>query len=513
MDTKRARDSKPFEKWMLSLFAFSNEFHAKIKKTLGPFRKAEQFGSTEELWKGEMLMAIGEVGMAWSSGSGVYRRARASDDDFYAGISGASEKTEEKNGGKVLGLTMIPYGNTNISYGMKAQYAAGSTEENPIIQVTSNYGGKTVSYNVNIREVDPENAFWLEMFALCSYADDKGLGKGGTFGSWQKLKVYAENAGENGYCGNPGGYNDFLYKKFDWKNIIGRMMEDFLRAGIYDQYQDGKNLISMFESVENTQTGAVQGKAGTNKANPDGEEEKKLGEMDTEDLMEFLREKKEEIFEKLRNGDTEPSFQIGASSFTEKEWEEFLGKFDSIEEAIRELVAEERERREAAKSEEEIRTEQEAKNWEGLVSESTSCTYSSSEPEKEEITYITWYTEDGIYCRQAGQTEGYFWSLEFDDPSRYQRVMGFLKQFPADENLRFAAHENFWQDFLAGKIEEEDFVKFFNSTNHGIPDYTYTEGDSTYIDKEKLKYASYMNPFGNQMLTQTELMAKQAESC
>ena len=101
--------------------------------------------------------------------------------------------------------------------------------------------------------------------------------------------------------------------------------------------------------------------------------------------------------------------------------------------------------------------------------------------------------------------------MEFDDPSQYQKVIEFLKQFPADENLRFAAHEIFWQDFLAGKIDEADFAAFFGTTDHGIPDYTYTEGDSTYIDKEKVKYAPYMNPFGNQMLTQTELMAKQAE--
>ena len=87
-------------------------------------------------------MAIGGVGTARDCQSGVYRRARAADSDFYAGISGASEMTEEKNQSKVLGLTMIPYGNTNISYGMKAQYAAGSTDENPVIQVTSNYGGK-----------------------------------------------------------------------------------------------------------------------------------------------------------------------------------------------------------------------------------------------------------------------------------------------------------------------------------------------------------------------------------
>ena len=134
-------------------------------------------------------MAVGGVGAAYSWQSDAYRRTQTADKEFFAGITETSEKTEKKSSGKVIGLTTIPYENSNLSYGLTARYAADSTEENPIIQVTSNYGGKTVSYNVNIKEVNPENASQLEMFALCSYADDKGLGKGGTFGSYHKLKL------------------------------------------------------------------------------------------------------------------------------------------------------------------------------------------------------------------------------------------------------------------------------------------------------------------------------------
>lgn len=470
-------------------------------------------------------MAVGGVGAAYSWQSDAYRRTQTADKEFFAGITETSEKTEKKSSGKVIGLTTIPYENSNLSYGLTARYAADSTEENPIIQVTSNYGGKTVSYNVNIKEVNPENASQLEMFALCSYADDKGLGKGGTFGSYHKLKLYAENAELNGYCENLGGYNDFLYKEYDWKGIIDQMMGDYLDAGMYGQYQDGKNLLTMFENCKNTKVQTVPASqaarnasipsGGTRKApkpDPSGTEEvpqKELWEMNVQEMRQVIQEKIDEIFTKLQTGDTEPSFQIGAQSFTEKEWDEFLAKFDSLQDAIRKLMEEERERLEKAELADKMQQGEEG--VEALVSESTTCTYPSSDSQKEDVKYITWYTEEGIYCRQAGQTEGYLWSLEFEDPSQYNKVMEFLRQFPSDENLRFAAHENFWRDFLAGKIDEEDFVNFFNSTDHGIPNYTITEGDSMYIDKEKIKYAPYMNSFGNEMYTREEFQKKWEE--
>ena len=65
------------------------------------------------------------------------------------------------------------------------------------------------------------------------------------------------------------------------------------------------------------------------------------------DYNEILRQKISEIFIKIQNGDTESTYQIGAQSFTEKEWEEFLEKFDSIEEAIQELIKEEQAKKEA----------------------------------------------------------------------------------------------------------------------------------------------------------------------
>lgn len=65
----------------------------------------------------------------------------------------------------------------------------------------------------------------------------------------------------------------------------------------------------------------------------------------TEDTVELLKEKMNEILDKLRKGNTETRFRIGAQSFTEKEWDRLLERFDSAEDAVRELMKEEQEQR------------------------------------------------------------------------------------------------------------------------------------------------------------------------
>lgn len=60
----------------------------------------------------------------------------------------------------------------------------------------------------------------------------------------------------------------------------------------------------------------------------------------TAECMAFLHEKSEEILEKLRNGETEVSYQIGAESYTEKEWDKLLKKFDDIQEDVRRKMEE-----------------------------------------------------------------------------------------------------------------------------------------------------------------------------
>ena len=74
---------------------------------------------------------------------------------------------------------------------------------------------------------------------------------------------------------------------------------------------------------------------GNKSANISSDSEKKTSFLDT------FKELKEEMREKIENGEKEESFDIGAQSFTLKEWDTFIQKFDKAEETIQREIKEE----------------------------------------------------------------------------------------------------------------------------------------------------------------------------
>lgn len=69
-----------------------------------------------------------------------------------------------------------------------------------------------------------------------------------------------------------------------------------------------------------------------------------VANMSRVELMNCINEKKKEIAEKVKNGDTEPSFAIGAESYTVKEWDRLMQKIDKNIEAVRKEQEERREK-------------------------------------------------------------------------------------------------------------------------------------------------------------------------
>ncbi len=435
------------------------------------------------------------------SRTNFYQYARQNDVKTTASELGAVTVAETEDEGEFLGLTMVPEEGQFVTYGMRAMLSDRSTSDNPIVQVVSNLGGKKVIYNVEVNKVNPLNATQLEMFALLSYTDKMDITDGGTFGSHQQLEVYGQNASSIGFCNSLSGADTFLHERFNWASIMEKMVQVYRDAGIDKQAEECKALFDLFgtyieQSKKEEKTATDFSRFAPNapdkakQAFLEATEENGYNESERMDYAKFLEEKINEIFVKIKNGDTETSYQIGAQSFTEKEWEEFLDKFDSVEEAIQELMKEEQERKEAE-----------------LTTESTSCTYEASDSDDEDVRYITWYTEEGIFCRKAGQTEGYEWSIAFENKEQYDKVMEFIGQFPSDWNMRFAAHENFWNDFLNNEIDMDGFMEFINGTNKGIPDFSITVGDSMYVDKDKVQWAKYTNPLGAGFYTAEEIGA------
>lgn len=278
---------------------------------------------------------------------------------------------------------------------------------------------------------------------------------------------------------------------------------------------------------------------------------------DEKDSRELLQGKIEEMQENVEAGDVnqEPVFQIGASEFTEKEWDTFLKNFDDSQEelweemklaherALEEVQIKEEIRAkqlEAVQKEEQIQEEQleklqedaeiqkedlkelqeqervqnevydekeiktktliEKSEAELLTSEYVSCTYADQnfdqDSEPKDWHYITWFTEEGMFCKDVNGHVGNDWAFYWENEEQYQKVMEFINQFPDDYNMRFAANQTFWKDFLNDEIDMEGFMDFLSTTNNGVPNYGIGDAENMHIDREKAQWAKYLNQPG-----------------
>ncbi len=71
-----------------------------------------------------------------------------------------------------------------------------------------------------------------------------------------------------------------------------------------------------------------------------------IGEMDTADKMEFIRQRKGEIVEKAKRGETEPSIPTGAASYTLKQWNKMMRSVDKAIDDMQERIREDEEKQE-----------------------------------------------------------------------------------------------------------------------------------------------------------------------
>lgn len=151
-----------------------------------------------------------------------------------------------KSNDRVLGIGTLGDKNSNIRYGMRAEYAENYSETTPVIKVVVQKLTGKEEYNININDIDPRNATEIEMFALCNYADAKGIGTGGKFGSWQTLNYYRDNASHNGYFIQTDETDLFESVRQDWMTMVQVMLKDYMEAGLYKQSLAGKALLEVF---------------------------------------------------------------------------------------------------------------------------------------------------------------------------------------------------------------------------------------------------------------------------
>ena len=127
----------------------------------------------------------------------------------------------------------------------------------------------------------------------------------------------------------------------------------------------------------------------------------------------------------LGTGEENESFQIGAQSFTDKEWDDFLKKFDSIQETVKEQMKEHQDKLKKEKLEKEklnkekldkekrkdlLEDEQMKKQ---TISESKSYSYPTDNSDGEVVLQVTAYTEKNDFYKRTKQIEKYEWSVPF----------------------------------------------------------------------------------------------------
>lgn len=214
-----------------------------------------------------------------------------------------------------------------------------------------------------------------------------------------------------------------------------------------------------------------------------------------EKFSRLVKAKQEEYIAKIESGSFEESFQIGAGAYTETEWKKLLSGFDAAQSKLNEEA--DGTKKEVHKTNETDtladKNKTNEKSVEMLFYEFTTAVYPVEDKNAEDDVYYTFYTPDGIYCRKQGEA-GFEWQISFEDESQYQKIMSYLQGFDSRDNLRFACHESFWQDFLNDNIDMDKFNNFLETrVTDGVPNYLNVYENGVNINAEAAQYSKYMN--------------------
>lgn len=135
-------------------------------------------------------------------------------------------------------------------------------------------------------------------------------------------------------------------------------------------------------------------------------------------FADLIQEEKEEMEERMKNGgSSEPSYQIGASSFTEREWKKLIKSIDAVQEEMRKEAERERELQKEIDE--------------------------TKKAQKSKLCIIV-YDIDGIRCIES-ETGICRWSIKFTDNTQYSKVQNFMEG-AGEGSMSF--DPGFWQALI-----------------------------------------------------------------
>lgn len=118
------------------------------------------------------------------------------------------------------------------------------------------------------------------------------------------------------------GLQDRIQYRGAWSN--GKETSDAAQAGAGNM-----GFSDSLEQVQGADRRRADAMGGVKEQLPDPEEDTRTLRQKMEDIIAKLNEK-------VRNGETAPSFQIGAQSFTIEEWDRLIERIDAVQEEMRE---------------------------------------------------------------------------------------------------------------------------------------------------------------------------------
>lgn len=182
-------------------------------------------------------------------------------------------------------------------------------------------------------------------------------------------------------------------------------------------------------------------------------------------FTQLVQERREEMERRLHDGvSDEPSYQIGAASYTEREWGKLLQSFDTIEEEIRREIELEAERAEEEKAERELREKEKEEEElqkkaledsgqdtevccaDSLLADHFVCSCPETDGTGGEKRYHTIIDKNSMCCFDPDGNV--VWKICFSDITQYETALDFFKNAESGDELIPACDENFWHGFL-----------------------------------------------------------------
>lgn len=159
-------------------------------------------------------------------------------------VSKQTNTIEER---KIIGLSMLYDIESNYKATWKAMYSVRTMKQKPMISVVINTENTMNKYEIDLTKVHCKRATCLEIFALCSYAQDNHLCGITTFGSFDLMMKFFQRNAKQHMSERNSGKEKYLQQEQDWEDIINMMKREYLDDGLYAQYQNCLQLLDMID--------------------------------------------------------------------------------------------------------------------------------------------------------------------------------------------------------------------------------------------------------------------------